>query len=632
MAIHKLLSMFHGLVDIAHPHFGTLFAVLGAVVMVGIVFFIVWQRRLVKSYEEELLCLQELLRGMRSSNKLEDNLTQVLNAVGKVVPAPYLACYVMDEQTNRFMLRAVSHPYDGFSSVGPSYSGLALPNQEAYVPPMTIDDPGQDDSVFTGKSGTFHALTFVTRERLALVHLVTVEKVSDKVQRKIVNLLREVEGVADDLVYSEREKVRADLTAFADAAVRQVAAVATDPHGAIEVLVQSFAGVAGGFGGMYLEDAPIDGSGVYGVGGAADIAKILSGDDETLELLRRLVGERAYNVLTRQSADFYKLPGYISSLEIGAVALIRIPDRGALVFLYDKDFDAESFEIQGLSQVRTLASQMAQIAVDYDRQQALSQSNAKLLTNLVQMIDNLNPHTVGYSEQMMRYALSIGRQMGMSGRELLDLGLAARLSNIGVIGLNRELLVKQGRYTEFEYEAMKMHSEIGSSMIGLATGNRRAASFVLYHHERMDGYGYPYGLKGEDIPLGARIIHVVQFFLAKINGRAWREPVTFDEALATLRKASGSQLDATVVEALGAWLTRTEQHPELQGKPLARCHDMLSVPASVCESCAVFKQEEVTKCWELGDNVCKAHGRECATCVVRTEYLYRQKHLRRQVQ
>jgi HD-GYP domain-containing protein (c-di-GMP phosphodiesterase class II) len=248
------------------------------------------------------------------------------------------------------------------------------------------------------------------------------------------------------------------------------------------------------------------------------------------------------------------------------------------------------------------------------------------------MIDNLNPYTVGYSEQMMRYALSVGREMGLSGQELLDLGLAARFSNIGVIGLRRELLTKEGRYTEFEYESMKMHCEIGASMVTLATGNRRAASYILHHHERVDGYGYPYGLKGEAIPLGARILYVVQFYLAKVNGRAWRDPVPFEEAIAALLKAVGTQLDGEVVNAFITWLTRVQTHPEVQGKPLAACHEMLSVPKEICESCLVYAESGSIKCWELGDNACQAHGRTCATCVVRTEYLHRQKHLRKQVQ
>lgn len=629
---HIFRMVSYSFLDIAHPHFGLLLGVAGFLLAAGSVVFTIWQRKTFRNYEDQLTYLQELLQGLRAGNKLEENLTRVLEAVGKLIPAPYLACYVMDEQSNQFVLRTVTHPFDEFSAVGPSYSGLALPNREAYVPPMTFEDPGSEHTVYHGREGILHTITFVTPEHFVLIHMVTIDKLSERVERKATDLLREVEGTLDDLVHHERERIRSQLVAYADTAVRQVAAVAIDPQGAIEILMQSFNGMVGGYGGLYVEDEPVDGTGVYGVGAAAEVAGILGSDMDTISLLRRMIGERHYQIITRNDAEFYKLPGYLSSLEIGAVGLIRVPQRGVLVFLYDKTFDAERSQSLGRGQLRVLSMLMQKVTVDYERQREVSRSNARMLTNLVEMVDNLNPHTVGYSEQVMRYALSIGRQIGISGQELLDLGLAARLSNIGVIGLNRNLMTKEGRYTEFEFESMKLHSEIGASMITLATGNRRAASFVLYHHERVDGYGYPYGLKLGEIPLGARIIYVVQVFLAKVNGRAWRDPVTFQEAIAALRKVAGTQLDSGVVDAFINWITQVERHADVQGKPLGRCHDILSVPSSICESCLVFSQPEVAKCWDFGDNQCAAHGRECSTCLVRTEYIYRQRHFKRQVQ
>lgn len=632
MNVQSVLAMFRGLVGIAHPHYGLLAGLVGTVVVAGLVWLVIWQRRLVRSYEHDLLAIQELIRTVRHTDSLEQNLSRILKTVGHFVPAPYIACYVLDESTNRFTLRAVSHPYDEFSAVAPSYSGLALPSQEAYVPPVSVNPPESEGYLEIGAEETYYTFTYMTHQQLAVIRLVTPEKVAPGTQKQLSGVLSEMEVMLDDLVVSERIAAHREVEQIADHAVKQIAAVSTDANAAVELLMQALHAADGVYGALYMEDLPMSGAGVHGVGETETIARELGGDAESVQRIRKLAAQKPYLLVSRQNSEFYKLPSAISALEISAIALVRTPARGVLVLLLSKDLEASKFEEQGLVQVRTLATVLGKISSNYEEQSLLAQGNARLLQDMVDLLDNLNPYTVGYSESMMRYAVSIGKQMGMVGQELLDLGLAARLSNIGVIGLDRDLLFKEGRFTEFEYESMKLHSEIGASMIQIATGNRRAASFVLYHHERMDGNGYPRGIKGDAIPLGARILHVVQFFLAKVNGRPWRPAVRFEDALTVLEEVAGAQLDEAVVRAFRNWLVRVEREAQAAGTTLAPCMEMLNVPASICQSCPVVTQRSSVKCWEVGGEHCTMHGRACDTCIVKSEYEYRQKFLRQEVQ
>jgi HD-GYP domain-containing protein (c-di-GMP phosphodiesterase class II) len=255
-----------------------------------------------------------------------------------------------------------------------------------------------------------------------------------------------------------------------------------------------------------------------------------------------------------------------------------------------------------------------------------------ILKQLAKMIDNLNPYTVGYSEMMSRYSIVIGKQLGMPEEEIRDLALAAYLSNIGVLGLSNDLYQKEGKFTEAEYEMMKLHAEVGASMVSVTTGNKRVASYIMYHHERIDGAGYPAGLRGADIPLGARIIGVVQTFLAKINGRKGRDPLPFDRALEMLQSAAGTQLDKQVVQAFVAWFESKQQNPAFSERSLGHCWEMCCTPSSICEHCPVYQQSGGTafkNCWEYEGNLCSSHGKSCSTCFVRTEYTTRSEVKRR---
>lgn len=135
----------------------------------------------------------------------------------------------------------------------------------------------------------------------------------------------------------------------------------------------------------------------------------------------------------------------------------------------------------------------------------------------------------------------------MTTRDVRELSWAALLHDIGKIGVEDQILYKPGPLTDREWEIMKTHPEIGAQMVGGLTGMENIAAMILGHHERMDGSGYPRGLAGEQIPLGARILAVVDSYSAMTEGRPYRSAKSHEEAIIELKNLSGKQYDTNVV-------------------------------------------------------------------------------------
>ncbi len=169
--------------------------------------------------------------------------------------------------------------------------------------------------------------------------------------------------------------------------------------------------------------------------------------------------------------------------------------------------------------------------------------------NLVRFVDARDPLTANHSEMVSALAEGIGLQLGVEPEMVDHLRLAGLLHDLGKIGLPDAILKAPRPLTEEEYAVVKRHPEFGHSLLeGL--GIEPVEEWVLRHHEHWDGSGYPNGLAGEDIPLGARIILVADAFEAITADRPYRPAQTQEAALAELRACAGSQFDPAVIEAL----------------------------------------------------------------------------------
>jgi cyclic di-GMP phosphodiesterase len=154
-----------------------------------------------------------------------------------------------------------------------------------------------------------------------------------------------------------------------------------------------------------------------------------------------------------------------------------------------------------------------------------------------------------HTERLGSYAAQLGRRVGLSASDLNAVAYGTLLHDLAKLGIAEWILLKPGPYTEEERIAMQRHTEIGERIAAPLTGAERFGPILRHHHERWDGEGYPDGLRGETIPMGARIIGVVDAFDAMTQYRTYRKAKSVPDAVAELRSAKGSQFDPQLVDA-----------------------------------------------------------------------------------
>jgi HD-GYP domain-containing protein (c-di-GMP phosphodiesterase class II) len=181
----------------------------------------------------------------------------------------------------------------------------------------------------------------------------------------------------------------------------------------------------------------------------------------------------------------------------------------------------------------------------------VEERTSNLLDALVSALDLRDSETQWHSRRVGRYARRLAREIGIQGRELDDIERGATLHDIGKIGVRDAVLLKPGPLDEAEWAEMKRHPALGHDILKGIGFLARARLIPLHHQERFDGTGYPQGLKGPEICIGARIFAVVDTYDAITNDRPYRRCRTYEVARAEIVKCSGTQFDPEVVQA---WL------------------------------------------------------------------------------
>jgi HD-GYP domain-containing protein (c-di-GMP phosphodiesterase class II) len=173
---------------------------------------------------------------------------------------------------------------------------------------------------------------------------------------------------------------------------------------------------------------------------------------------------------------------------------------------------------------------------------------ASLVCALNQLLDLKDLNTGVHSTRLAEWALHVAGELGLGQSDLADIEVAALLHDIGKVGIPDAILNKPSRLTTEEYELMKKHPEYGWVVLRQIPGFERASLLILHHHESFDGKGYPGGLKGEEIPVGSRIVSVIDAFDAMVSSRPYREGLPLEEAARRLVQGSGTQFDPSVIK------------------------------------------------------------------------------------
>lgn len=172
--------------------------------------------------------------------------------------------------------------------------------------------------------------------------------------------------------------------------------------------------------------------------------------------------------------------------------------------------------------------------------------------SMADVVDKRDSYTFEHSQSVARHAVRIAKQMHLADREVETIRLAARVHDLGKIAVPDEILHKEGRLTAEEFEVMKKHPATGAEILAKFPEYREGRELVLAHHERIDGRGYPRGLAGDAIPVGARIIAVADSWDAMTSNRPYRKALAAEVAMAELLRGRGIQWESSVVEAFAA--------------------------------------------------------------------------------
>ena len=180
-------------------------------------------------------------------------------------------------------------------------------------------------------------------------------------------------------------------------------------------------------------------------------------------------------------------------------------------------------------------------------QENLHRAYVEFIGSLANALDARDAYTAGHSRRVSEYACTIGRGIGLSGPALEELRIGALLHDIGKIGISDSALQKPGKLTDEEWALIKQHPTIGRRILEGVSGLHPYLTIVELHHENWDGTGYPFGLRGEAVPLGARIVHVADAYDAMTSSRPYRRAMTREEALRIIHQNAGTQFDPAIV-------------------------------------------------------------------------------------
>ncbi len=164
-----------------------------------------------------------------------------------------------------------------------------------------------------------------------------------------------------------------------------------------------------------------------------------------------------------------------------------------------------------------------------------------------QLLDLKDLPTGTHSTRLAEWAVRVARQLGLDDHRLPNIEAGAILHDIGKIGIPDSILSKSRGLSDGEYDIVKKHPEFGWAALRGIQGLEETSLYVLHHHESVDGTGYPAGLRQDEIPLGARIVCVIDAFDAMVSSRPYREGLPLKEAVRRLEESSGTQFDREVV-------------------------------------------------------------------------------------
>jgi len=217
---------------------------------------------------------------------------------------------------------------------------------------------------------------------------------------------------------------------------------------------------------------------------------------------------------------------------------------------------------------RSNRTHLVQMERERTHMQAMNGLHLRTIEALALAIDAKDHTTHDHLQRVQLYAVEIGKDLGLSQQELDALTAAAVLHDIGKLAVPESIISKPGKLTRSEFEKMKIHPVVGAEILERVEFPYPVVPIVRSHHEKWDGTGYPYGLRGEEIPIGARILAVVDCLDALASDRQYRRALPLDEAMARVASEAGTAFDPKVVRALQARYQELEARAKAAQPPI----------------------------------------------------------------
>lgn len=300
---------------------------------------------------------------------------------------------------------------------------------------------------------------------------------------------------------------------------------------------------------------------------ALSVKTLWSTGGGTARSKRRIpVGEGAAGWVAREGRSL-RSTGTLAALGMpdgpqreGAVLCVplKLRERAIGVMAVLREDASKGFTEDDESLLASISAQMAVAMENYQLNLDIERTYLETIMALALAVEAKDPYSAGHSKRVGHYASKIGEELGLDSEMLRVLNDAGVLHDIGKIGIKDAILLKPDPLTEEETQIMRQHAVIGEAIVRPVRSLQKVTLLLRHHHERFDGSGYPDGLKGEAIPLGARILSVADTYDAMVTDRPYRKRLPVDAAKAELRKYAGVQVDPAIVEAFLRFLTEQE--------------------------------------------------------------------------
>ncbi|MCX7881730.1 MAG: HD domain-containing protein [Brevinematales bacterium] len=278
---------------------------------------------------------------------------------------------------------------------------------------------------------------------------------------------------------------------------------------------------------------------------------------ENIPLYRRLVREMRLQITENPEEDLNSLGNDLARVVSPLSMVVSVPlvknkaIRGFISLAFDEPKPVLYFMTEVLE---NFANEFAFILEknEYylyivESSERLKKMNLDIVTSLVNATETRDSYTTGHSMRVATYAVELARHLHWDDYEIEKLSIAALLHDIGKVGIPDAILLKPLPLNEMEYNIMQLHPDFSANIVAKVENLQDIVPWIRFHHEYMDGSGYPYGLRGKDIPLGARVLAVADAFDAMTSDRPYRKALNLDQVEEILREGAGKQWDAEIV-------------------------------------------------------------------------------------